>query len=103
MLKLIKSDFYKLFRMKSFYICGVLAAIFAGIGILALDAMDKMQYAMYGLEDMFTSQCTGIYSLTMGVGSATLSPSMTITEAGTGDGMPPSELNVTVWFQTAVT
>ncbi|MDO4199668.1 MAG: ABC transporter permease [Clostridia bacterium] len=72
MLKLIKSDFYKLFRMKSFYICGVLAAIFAGIGILALDAMDKMQYALYGLEDMFTSQCTGIYSLTMGVGSATL-------------------------------
>lgn len=72
MLRLIKSDFYKLFRMKSFYICGIIAAVLAGLGIFALDAMDKMQYAMYGLEDMFTSQCTGIYSLTMGISSATL-------------------------------
>ncbi|MBR2578531.1 MAG: ABC transporter permease, partial [Clostridia bacterium] len=72
MLKLIKSDFYKLFRMKSFYICGVLAAIFAGLGIFSLNALDKMQYAMYGLEDMFISQYTGIYALTIGLGSATL-------------------------------
>ncbi len=72
MLKLIKSDFYKLFRMKSFYICGVLAAVFAGLGIFSLNALDKMQYAMYGLEDMFISQYTGIYALTIGLSSATL-------------------------------
>ena len=29
MLNLIRADFYKLFRTKAFYICGVLAAIFS--------------------------------------------------------------------------
>ncbi len=72
MLRLIKSDFYKLFRMKSFYICGILAAIFAGLGIFSLNTLDKAQYALYGLEDMFVSQYTGIYSITIGISSATL-------------------------------
>ena len=72
MFGLIKSDFYKLFRMKSFYICGLIAAVLAGLGIFAANAMDKMQYAMYGLEDMFVSQYTGIYSLALGLNSATL-------------------------------
>lgn len=72
MFGLIKSDFYKLFRMKSFYICGLIAAVLAGLGIFAADAVDKMQYAMYGLEDMFISQYTGVYSLALGLGSATL-------------------------------
>ena len=43
-----------------------------GLGIFAANAMDKMQYAMYGLEDMFVSQYTGIYSLALGLNSATL-------------------------------
>ena len=72
MFGLIKSDFYKLFRMKSFYICGLIAAVLAGLGIFAANAMDKMQYAMYGLEDMFVSQYTGVYSLALGLNSATL-------------------------------
>lgn len=72
MLRLIKSDFYKLFRMKSFYICGILAAIFAGLGIFSLNALEKIPYARYGLEDMFISPYTGIYALTIGLGSATL-------------------------------
>ena len=62
MLKLIKSDFYKLFRMKSFYICGVIAAVLAGLGIFSLNAIDKMQYAVYGLEDMFISQKEILYN-----------------------------------------
>ncbi len=72
MFGLIKSDFYKLFRMKSFYICGLIAAVLAGLGIFAANAADKMQYAMYGLEDMFVSQYTGVYSLALGLNSATL-------------------------------
>lgn len=72
MFGLIKSDFYKLFRMKSFYICGLIAAVLAGLGIFAANAVDKMQYAMYGLEDMFVSQYTGVYSLALGLNSATL-------------------------------
>ncbi len=72
MFGLIKSDFYKLFRMKSFCICAAIAAVLSGLGIFALDALDKAQYAMYGLEDMFISQYTGVYSLTLGLGSATL-------------------------------
>ena len=72
MLRLIKSDFYKLFRMKSFYICGIIAALLSGLGIFSLNALDKSQYAFYGLEDMFVSQYTGIYALTIGISSATL-------------------------------
>ena len=72
MLKLIKSDFYKLFRMKSLYICAAIAAVLAGLGIFSLNTLDRMQYAMYGLEDMFVSQYTGVYSFTIGIGSAGL-------------------------------
>lgn len=72
MFGLIKSDFYKLFRMKSFYICAAIAAVLSGLGIVSLNMLDKMQYAMYGLEDMFISQYTGVYALTLGLGSATL-------------------------------
>ena len=72
MLRLIKSDFYKLVRMKSFYICAVIAALLSALGIVSINALDKAQYSMYGLEDMFVSQYTGMYALTLGFDSATL-------------------------------
>ena len=72
MLGLIKSDFYKLFRMKSFYICGVIAALLAGLGIWAFDLSARYEFAKYGWEDLYVSQFTGVYSMTFGLTFATL-------------------------------
>lgn len=72
MINLIKSDFYKILRTKSFYICGALAAIFAALGVIMMEISTKMQYSMYGLEDMYVSPYTGMYSLVTGLSNATL-------------------------------
>ena len=72
MLGLIKSDFYKLFRMKSFYICGVIAALFSAFGIWVFDTASRYQFAQYGWQDLYVSQFTGVYSLTFGMTFATL-------------------------------
>lgn len=72
MIGLIKSDFYKILRTKSFYICGGLAAIFAVLSVVMMDVSIRMQYAMYGLEDLYVSPYTGAYSLVFGLTNATL-------------------------------
>ncbi len=72
MIGLIKSDFYKILRTKSFYICGGLAAIFAALSVVMMDVSSRMQYAMYGLEDLYASPYTGAYSLVLGLANATL-------------------------------
>lgn len=42
MLNLLKSDFYKLFRMKSFYVCCIVAAAIATITILLQSSVNNM-------------------------------------------------------------
>lgn len=72
MVRLIKSDLYKLFRMKSFYILGLIAAVLTVLNIFLLNFADRMQYALYGIEDMFISPYTGVYSFGVGLPTATL-------------------------------
>lgn len=47
MTNVIKSDLYKLFRTKSFYICGLIAAVLSAIGVLLTPNAIKL---MYGIE-----------------------------------------------------
>ena len=67
MVNLIKANFYKLFRMKSFYICGALAIINAVLNILLLNA----QFASFGDISPavfgYNGLRAGLYSLTSGV------------------------------------
>lgn len=72
MFGLIKSDLYKIFRMKSFYICGILAGLISGLFIFVFDLSEKMRYEMYGIADMYVSPYTGIYSFTLGISFAIL-------------------------------
>lgn len=53
MFKLLKSDFYKIFRMKSFYVCAILSMVFAGLAVFAQDFLIYNQYGMYGLTPSF--------------------------------------------------
>ncbi len=68
MLNLIKADFYKLFRTKAFYICGVIAALWASLGIIVLNANID---AEYGISAQLLGY-DGLYALTVGVSSAPL-------------------------------
>lgn len=46
MQNLLKSDFYKLFRMKSFYVCGIIAAVMAAISMFISSQLNNMMQSM---------------------------------------------------------
>lgn len=65
MLNLIKADFYKLFRMKSFYICGLLGAALSLLGISATNLqLEGLPIELLGYS--------GITALIQGLSSAAL-------------------------------
>lgn len=57
MQNLLKSDFYKLFKMKSFYVCAIIAAAMAAISMfISLQLNNMMQSMSDTMGDMMTSQ-----------------------------------------------
>ncbi len=68
MVNLLKSDFYKLFRTKSFYICGIIAAALAVLGVVILSSSLKSELGI----DAALLGYDGLYALTTGTGQATL-------------------------------
>ena len=57
MQNLLKSDFYKLFKMKSFYVCAIIAAAMAAILMfISLQLNNMMQSMSDTMGDMMTSQ-----------------------------------------------
>ncbi len=64
MLNLIRSDFYKLFRTKAFYICGVLAAIFSCLfGVVIIN----YTISQFGGISAKSLGYDGVYALTAGI------------------------------------
>lgn len=68
MINLLKSDFYKLFRTKSFYICGLLAAILSALGVILLNSAFQSELGV----NASVLGYDGVYALTTGTGQATL-------------------------------
>ncbi len=68
MINLLRSDFYKLFRTKAFYICGVLAAAFAVLGVILLSSAFKFELGI----DASLLGYDGLYALITGTGQAGL-------------------------------
>lgn len=69
MLNLIASDFYKLFKRKSFYVCALIAMVMSCLGVILLNSVLNIG----GIE--ITAQkmgYNGIYALTTGLGEATM-------------------------------
>lgn len=62
MINVIRSDFYKLFRMKSFYICGLLSGIFGVLSVMLLDVAGD--FLMIGKDP------NGINSITYSMGDS---------------------------------
>ena len=57
MQNLLKSDFYKLFKMKSFYVCAIIAAAMAAISMFLDSQLNNMMQSMSDtMGDMMTSQ-----------------------------------------------
>lgn len=46
MQNLLKSDFYKLFKMKSFYVCAIIAAVMAAISMFLDSQLNNMMQSM---------------------------------------------------------
>lgn len=67
MINILKSDFYKLFRMRSFYVCGVLSAILAALNIL----LSVQQLAMYNFPASLFGY-NGFLAFQLGLSSAPL-------------------------------
>ena len=62
MLNLIKADFYKLFRMKSFYICGLLGTALSLLGIWAINLqLNGLPAELLGYSGI-TALIQGLYS-----------------------------------------
>jgi ABC-2 type transport system permease protein len=68
MISLLKSDFYKLFRTKAFYICGVLAAALSVLGVVLLNSALKSELGI----DASLLGYDGLYALTTGTSQVTL-------------------------------
>ena len=57
MQNLLKSDFYKLFKMKSFYVCAIIAAAMAAISMFLDSQLNNMMQSMSDtMGVMMTSQ-----------------------------------------------
>lgn len=69
MLNLIRADFYKLFRTKAFYICGVLAAIFS---CLLGAVMINYTISQFGGISAKSLGYDAVYALTVGISWANL-------------------------------
>ncbi len=66
MINLLKSDFYKLFRMKSFYICAAITAVLASLGVILLNSAI---IAELGIDASLLGY-DGIYALIVGVNNS---------------------------------
>ena len=69
MFNLIASDFYKLFKRKSFYICAVIAVIMSCLGVVLLNAVLNMGGIEVTPKEMGYN---GIYAITAAMGESTL-------------------------------
>ena len=73
MINVIKSDFYKLFRGKAFYICGAIAAVWAALSIFIQDFAIKANFMMeLDSEMMQMLGLNGISAISFGVGASSL-------------------------------
>ncbi len=72
MINILKSDFYKLFRMKSFYICGILATILSALNILLTFFNLNLNYGEYAAQIAKLYGCSGFWGFQMGLSSAPL-------------------------------
>lgn len=68
MISLLKADFYKLFRAKSFYICGFIAAALSILGVVLLNSSINTELGI----DASLLGYDGLYALVTGVSQATL-------------------------------
>ncbi len=68
MINLLKSDFYKLFRIKSFYICGILASLLSVLGVILLNTAINSELGI----NASVLGYDGIFALVTGTGQATL-------------------------------
>lgn len=68
MINLIRSDFYKLFRTKAFYICAVIAAVLSSLGVILLNSAINSEL---GISASLLGY-DGIYALTTGTSQSTL-------------------------------
>lgn len=68
MFNLLKSDFYKILRTKSFYVCAVLAGALSVLGVIL---MNSAVNAELGISASLLGY-DGVYALTTGVSQATL-------------------------------
>lgn len=68
MLNLLRADFYKLFRAKSFYICAVIAAVLSVLGVVLLNNSINSELGI----DASLLGYDGLYALITGVSQATL-------------------------------
>lgn len=64
MYSLLKSDFYKLVHTKSFYICGILSAVFSSLSILAYNFLIL---AGYGITDVSMLGLNAVDGLKQGI------------------------------------
>ena len=69
MLNLILSDFYKLFKRKSFYVCAIIAMVMSCLGVILLNSMLNIGGIEVTAKEMGYN---GIYALTTGIGESTL-------------------------------
>lgn len=72
MINILKSDFYKLFKMKSFYICGILAAIFSALSVLLTLLDFNIHYGEYAMQIAKLYGCSGFLFFQIGLPSAPL-------------------------------
>ena len=68
MTNLIRSDFYKLFRTKAFYFCGIIAALLSSLGVVLLNSAINSEL---GISASLLGY-DGVYALITGTGQATL-------------------------------
>ncbi len=68
MINLLRADFYKLFRAKSFYICGAIAAALSLLGVVLLNSSINSDLGI----DAALLGYDGLYALITGVSQATL-------------------------------
>ncbi len=68
MINLLRADFYKLFRAKSFYICGLIAAALSIVGVVYLNSSINSDLGI----DAALLGYDGLYALITGIGQATL-------------------------------
>ncbi len=68
MIRLLRADFYKLFRAKSFYICGFIAAALSILGVVLLNSSINSELGI----DASLLGYDGLYALITGISQATL-------------------------------